>query len=274
MGIESLKRWHWIVIGALLGLTVGYSQTVVGFDPLRAEPRALAQQLFEEELHQRVNGRPKLKNVTLYPDGSLLLVKLQRLMLADDGRTFVYGQWQMTPPVPYRPATMPPRDNAPNYTVANFLADVAGKDPSISYRFAWWATKPMTILLWTVGGLVVVGGIWPFVVNLLIGAGFGRPRPAEDEYDLSRFQSEADLNPAAVPNDEDGLKLKALEEELSKNLEGGAFEQAPGAASPAPPMTLASEPLQPAAPVAEEDKDFAGEFYPVAHGAKKKPPAE
>ena len=272
MSIDDFKWWHWIAISVVLGLTVGYLQTVVGFNPLRAERRALDQRVFENELHKKVQGKPTLKDIRLYPDGPLLLLKFQRLAPSSDGLTFVYGEWQMTPPVPYRPRTDEPHDRGPTYTVMNYLADTARKDPSISYRYAWWATKPMTVLLWTAGSMVMIGGIWPVVVNLLIGAGFGRRATAEVDYDLSRFQSEKDLIPATVPNDDDVSKLRELEEEMLKNLQKNAEVPLVVAAVPVAPIkALDSNPLPAmATPTAEDDREFTGQFYPVTHGAKKK----
>jgi hypothetical protein len=178
----------------------------------------------------------------------------------------------MTPPVPYQPSTGPNRDRGPHYTVANYLAEARAKDGSVHYRFAWWATRPMTVFLWTAGGCILIGGIWPTVVNLLIGAGFGRAKPADDAYDLSRFQSEADLTPTAAPAvDELMLRLRELEEELLKNAK--TSESAPAVvATPATPKPLVGQPLQPLPPVDEEEKDFAGEFYPVARSTKKNAP--
>jgi hypothetical protein len=274
MNLEDFKRWHWMVIGTLLGLTVGYLQTAVGFDPLSAPTRALEQPIFEAELHQQVLGAPTIKDVTLYPNGSLIMVKFQRLMRSTDGRTYVYGQWQMTPPVPYQPSTGPNRDRGLHYTVADYLAELHANDTSIRYGFAWWATKPMTVFLWTAGGLILIGGIWPTVVNLLIGAGFGRAKPADDAYDLSRFQREADLLPAPAPVvDEQMLRLRELEEELAKNAQTATCEQAPNAAAPAP-KPLVAQPLEPLPPVAQEEKDYAGEFYPVARSTHKNTPDE
>ena len=71
-------------------------------------------------------------------------------------------------------------------------------------------------------------------------------------------------------DEEDALKLRALEEELSKNLQVTA--EAPVAVAvpvPSPAKALDAAPLPAAAPAAEEAKDFAGQFYPVARGVKK-----
>src|SRR5688500_16979942 len=56
MHVEDLKRWHWIVIGLLVGLVFGYVQSEFGADGYRAEGGTMSQSTFERNLMRMRNG--------------------------------------------------------------------------------------------------------------------------------------------------------------------------------------------------------------------------
>ena len=69
----------------------------------------------------------------------------------------------------------------------------------VTYQFAWWEVPKYQYAIWTAGCLVVIGGIWPTIINLLIGAGLG-PKKKEEDYDLNRFgrgKTKTETAPAA-----------------------------------------------------------------------------
>src|SRR4051794_15435132 len=82
MGIENLKRWHWIVVGLALGLVLAYVQIAIGIDSLIAggAHNSMGQQTFERALHEPpVREYPVVRDLRVYPDGDKYLVKLRYL---------------------------------------------------------------------------------------------------------------------------------------------------------------------------------------------------
>jgi prepilin-type N-terminal cleavage/methylation domain-containing protein/prepilin-type processing-associated H-X9-DG protein len=149
--------------------------------------------------------------------------------------------------------------------VADYLAEAARQHGHVTFRRAWWATPAAHFTLWTGGAVALIGGVWPGVLGLLVGAGYGRHRP-EDDYDLSRFKPEAVARPAA-PGAVDEARIRELEEELVEGLSSGA---APGPAAPKAAPTAPRPLPPPAAPEASfesapAEHDYHGEFYPVDH---------
>jgi len=157
----------------------------------------------------------------------------------------------------------------------------------VHYRVAWEENTTIVFAIWMGGAAFVIGGIWPSFVGLLIGAGFGRRREKEEEYDLSRFKgtkskAKAKTWKPASPavTDEDMQRLHALEAQLEKSLAGGLKRDAPAvpvgaAAAPAPVRQLSAGPLETAAvpKKSEPSKVFggtAGDFYPTEVYIKKK----
>ena len=156
---------------------------------------------------------------------------------------------------------------------------------TVKYRYAWWESKAAVITLYPLAGMVVIGGIWPTVLGLLIGAGFGHKKGKGDEFDLSRFKgkSKASMPKAAVAmTRQDELRLAALEAEMEKNLQGfGAnadVAATPAAVTPAPavkPLAAVVEESKPAAEKPHAHKAFGasgGDYYPteIHVGGEKK----
>jgi hypothetical protein len=171
-------------------------------------------------------------------------------------------------------------------TVRDWL-DAAAHDYNwIQYRAAWWKDAKYCNLVWIGGTFTVVGVIWPIMIALLTGAGLGGHRVKKSDYDLARFGS-GKSTPATMPGrkskelDEAGQRqLAAMNQALTDSLKdsistSGAPAKPAAAAAAAPhiPSPLAAEPLAPPPPSKqEEEKEFSGQFYPVAHPVAK--PAE
>jgi hypothetical protein len=183
--------------------------------------------------------------------------------------------------VPYRVAEAPSAASAKSPGVpaqGQEFADVLAylqalkQAQGVQYAYAtwWWATRPMFI--WTVGGFLFIGIVWPTIVNLLVYGTFFRP--AEAKGDPLRSAKPAPTVPAQKPtiSSADAQALRDLELELEANLETSASP--PSAASPPRPAVreLATVPLQPvAAPAPQKKKDFGadqGDFYPTERHAK------
>jgi len=127
------------------------------------------------------------------------------------------------------------------------------------YRFAWWATTPMTIALWGGGSVVVIGGIWPMFITLLTG-GFGGKQKASALYDLDRFKSEANQ-----PQTTGMGTFAAGDDELQE-----ASPQPTQASAPATVKKLDTETLAPLHGRTDGPHHYQGEFYPVERA--KTPP--
>jgi hypothetical protein len=174
-------------------------------------------------------------------------------------------------------------------TVLTYLERVQGKYPNLNYGYAWWAEPRWTMVLAGLAGLVVVGGVWPTIVSVLVGAGLGPPPKPQQEYDLSRFGKgkKPTLEPssraaaaARGPTEEDLDKLEAMEAQLSRNVGdmhvtagGGSTVSAADSGHAGAVKQLDQKPLEVMADdKPEEEKEYKGDFYPTVVGAPHKPP--
>ena len=202
------------------------------------------------------NGdKPYIGGIAIHPTGAVDLVSFSEL----DTDSMEYRPRWFAAPRPYR-ALGALTEPAKGYRVSDFLGE---NSPPVGYSNAWWETPTGAMSLWMGGGAVLVGGVWPFILNFLVGAGLGR-KPKEEEYDLGRFKSEPVSETKKELSEEERRRLEELEEELAARL-GGAGDQPRTEIiqAPAPAKELASEvgvqvPLGP-----EEQKDYEGEYYPV-----------
>ena len=169
----------------------------------------------------------------------------------------------------------------PTYTVVRYLDDAKAAYPGrVSFTHPWWRTTPVAVGGYALGGLLVIGGAWPTLLGVLIGAGFGRPpRAKEKGYDLSRVRSNSDgTAPVATGGAMGAAALQSHVDDLESKLLKGAGSGRGGAAADVPPepepavKELKTTPLD-APPVTADGKpqdvEFTGEFYPVAHKVKK-----
>jgi hypothetical protein len=178
-------------------------------------------------------------------------------------------------------------------TVLDWLQDAEKDYPWVHHSFAWWKVPEYCSMVWIGSTFAVIGVVWPMTLSLLTTAGLGRP-PVKDKYDISRFGSGVSKNKAPAPKPraemtEAELKqLSALNDALTASIKEGlptGASPAPAAHAPAgqqiPGRIFTSAPAQAPVPIIEqpkEDKEFAGEFYPVArpagHTEVEPPPAD
>ena len=187
-------------------------------------------------------------------------------------------------PVPYRPASylldLVDADAAtrfealPAATVVDFLK-LMKTARGVTYTHAWWDTYPA--LTWLGGSAVLIGLVWPTVINLIAFRSLWRP---PEEKGISLMGAGASGPAAAAgrePTADELAELERINAELESELAAGA--RAAGPAGPAPaepaPAALAGGPLDPLAPIAPgEERVFgaaAEDFYPTAaHAAPRK----
>lgn len=293
--IEDLKRWHWLVIGVAVGVGISLWRGSIDAETALAGRSTLDVGEFERLLtRQTRSGQPMLKNIQVYPVGDGVYWLSAEQLRTRGGRRWGGGggddDEQQYVPVKIR-ATTPfvPRANAsspnadPNGTIVDYLASLKASNPNVDYASRWWDVEPMRTALFAAAGAMLIGGVWPSLINLLIGAGYGkRSEKKEPEYDLSRFgqgmeESPAMRKPAATT--EDLAKLRALEAELEKNIAGGAAgTTAPTSDPPAsserrvesPVRKLTGGPVELAVPEQpKEEKHYAGEYYPTVTHVKR-----
>lgn len=125
---------------------------------------------------------------------------------------------------------------------------------------------------WALGGALLIGGIWPWALGVMLGAGLGPPG-----YDLSRFASEpVDRKSARELSPAERGRLATLEAEMEERLRNpdptATTQPQPQSRRDRPTTTpqLGDEPLHPQAPQAAPEKQFDGEFYPTETHVKHK----
>jgi prepilin-type N-terminal cleavage/methylation domain-containing protein/prepilin-type processing-associated H-X9-DG protein len=250
MGVEDLKLWHWIVLGAVLGALVGYASTFAGpdRDPILRTP-ITAQQFVD-----LVNQEGTLHEIVIHPprDG-------QNFVTAFVGEAGSRASIGFYAPIPFV------ADGVHAADVREFVQQAKAKHPSLESSYAFTEATWFIVLSRTIAGVILIGGVWPVLLNLMIGAGLGRKKLDDIDYDLDRFESEAKPSAPKVTA-ADLAQLNEVDHDLEENLSKPTTPETAAAASAQPVRQLNDAPLEPvAAPPPEEDKDYRGEFYPVAH---------
>jgi hypothetical protein len=300
MGLEDLRRWQWAGIGLIAGLTFGAVQIWTGPNLDSNVVRRLNSPVeFERGLVQQPNTAGKINDIVVHPvnsDGQVwmtfrqLRYTSQRMdpkdpksplkALNDSVRFNITERDDKGQFVPYKPVAVRPDHAIPDLTIRKYVAEMQKEHPDaqIKYRYAWEEVPRNTMMVSTIGGLILIGGIWPSIVGLITGAGIWGPRRKKEDYDLSRFGSgkEPAKQPAAEPSAADMSRLEEMEKELVANLDGFGAKTPTGAPAPAEETPavrkLTTAPLdnKAAAVDPDEPKEYKGDFYPVARTGGKK----
>ena len=195
MQLLSLQRWHWIAVGLLVGLACGgVREAQRDFsDELRGSGRAIASRReFEEALVTRYANVPRFKDLLVYPHRlpprtrggrDVHLVRGNyfdgTLRPQPDGR--MAARWEPAyyiAPVPYRTggAAGAGESNAQTSfpSVREYLSSLRAS-AKVEHRYAywWWTTRPLFV--WSAGAVLLIGLVWPTVINLLTFGNLGRP---------------------------------------------------------------------------------------------------
>lgn len=287
MDIADFKFWHWMLIGLLLGAGAGYWHTVWGPDIDRGVTKTIYQREFETGLltTYQLDHKPRVRDIVIHPTVEGKMWVTGWITMPDRRQSWRRNAGSTTQPiyvelekfrypadVPYKPQNF---TNAlqmgDSSTVLNYVEQLAAKykDVPVSYKFAWWETPKVVMAIWTAGGFIAIGLVWPVLVRLLVGAGFARTKK-EAVYDLDQFKGEKPKAGTAglAP---DGKQLDDLNAAMEAKLAGfveddeDAQTKAENEAAEAKIRALPSAPLEPVA-TGQEDKDsveYKGEFYPV-----------
>lgn len=113
---------------------------------------------------------------------------------------------------------------------------------TVKYRYAWWESGLAVMTMYPLGGLLLIGGVWPTVLGLMVGAGFGSKRKKE-EFDLGRYKAvSAPAGPKGpLVTDKDREQLAAMSAELEKNLQATAASATPRAVADTTPAVAKLE---------------------------------
>ena len=293
MALEDLKRWQWALLGLAAGLVLGFAYRYAFNDPNPGYPTLKQAQTLEPLMVARdfETNRPIVDDVTVYPllsaDDKVELVtfNMRQVYRFEDpehgGAAFTRSRWeprQIWAEVPFDKSG-PPGNTFGDRVRALQTAGALG-GANVSYG---WSQKPLPgLLLYAAAGVLLVGGVWPTLLNLLLGAGFGRER-SKEAYDLDRFGGGGEDPGNAITgrrgiNAAEADQLAAVTSGLESSTGGMSAENVPppGARNPdkdgfSPTRPLPQESVpEPREPEAKEQTEYDGAWYPVAKPKKHK----
>ena len=287
MQIEDFKRWHWILIALVIGGLMGFCWNLTPPDE-KADGRGTSALEFVGNLTRQKTsqGYTWVRQTLVYPPeervdpttgktGFANYVVCSMLTPLPDGK-YKYMVKHFTADVPFKVGNIQPKSD--QYSIRDYLKETKEAFPEVvDYRYAWWSAPRMQYILWMGAALLLIGGLWPTLVNLMIGAGLGgHKHEKKDEYDLDRFGKSKEPAKSATPvkagmSNADMQKLRDLQDHLADNvsgmeLTGGVATSVATSSAPGTVKALggSSEPLKPVAPTEpEEPKEYMGEYYPV-----------
>jgi hypothetical protein len=286
MTIASVRRWQWIVLGIVVGFLLRTVRDLNGAnlgqfgdainDPLRFE-RALATTIAE---------RPAFKDVRVYRQvirddagGESRAVHVVTGKYCNGEIDSRDGGYHWRPavfiaPIPYGHASYLPDilgteavaryEAIPSPTVLSFL-EALSADKGTHYTHAWWDSYPT--VTWFGGSVVLIGVVWPTVINLLVFGKLVRPR-TEKGTDLRKVRASVATSGPALGAQDDLEQLQRLEVEMQARLEAGLDVPTSASSKGAPPpiVKLESAPVEPAMAIDAGAKEFAAkpdDFYPT-----------
>jgi hypothetical protein len=225
MTLADLKRWHWLVIGLLLGPLLAYCQ-VVRRQVNGYEGDSLHRPTFARYMRECNRPTGGSQNIVVHPHplkGGWHIVTGQRYAADSDEVT----TWWFEAQSPYLETSQPQQHQYAD--VMEFLQRAGADNSPVPYRWAWWERSDLQVPLWLAGTVVFFGVLWPTVLNLLaFGSVF---RPAEEKVDLSGVRNTPAPEPT-TPVPTDLSQVDRIGEELAAELAGAA-----SACAPAPPST-------------------------------------
>ena len=290
MALEDLKRWQWALVGLAIGLALGLAYRYAYNDPDPGYPTLKRAESLEPLMVARdfEMDRPIVDDVTIYPllsdDDKVQLVtfNMRQVYRFEDpehgGAGFTRSRWearQIWAEIPFEKSGPPGNTFADRVRRLQAAGVLGGANVSFG-----WAHKPLPgLLLYAAAGVLLVGGIWPTLLNVLLGAGFGRDR-SKEAYDLARFGGEEaggeGIKGRRGLTGEEQDQLAAVTGGLEDSTGGMSAENVPppGARNPdkdgfSPTRPLPQESVpEPREPEAKEQTEYDGAWYPVAKPKK------
>ena len=301
MRIADVRQWHWVVIALLVGGVVGGVRQYAGAgleDEIDRHGKLIPDpHKFEVALLTKVRSQPLLKDVTVYPywiKGGAGGERLVHIVAGRywDGKPVSEGgqmvaKWVpacFLAQVPFEPRNVVPVGESGGASggkggaaakfdsVLDYLALLERKE-GVSYRYAWWWWAREPLFAWPAGSLVVVGMIWPALINLVT---FGTVLRPPEERGISLWNVRSRGVPRATPAPVRSASLDEIESELEAQLAGAGVPADPApAAEPGRRRPLVVAPLEPVPEVPREAQEFrakSDDYYPTAAAAKHPKP--
>jgi hypothetical protein len=259
MGIESIKRWQWIVMSLLIGLLVGYVWNSLDDIGATTGDQIKDQRTFERALVNEVKKadgtmRREFDEVAVTPyknsnDPSVAYVVTGKMWVnmpkMINGKK-VFGWWpqyylapakfdappvKTTGPVPgpsllQRTAELlrlRAPDEPKGKTVVDYLRALSASPAHVQFTYKWWNEPRVRIAAWTAGCFLGIGVIWPFFLNIMLFGSLWRPI---EEKGVSLRKAKSTSSTVAKPRnaitEKDMAELAALEAELEAKLAADA----------------------------------------------------
>jgi hypothetical protein len=284
MDIAYLPRYVWIIVGVLMGAFGGYQWSSVS-DTMDGIARA-SQIRFEQDLTMKdQSGNPLIKGIVVHPPqyspadhGNVNIVTYKRLAQDRAGKHWWIDKCFIAT-IPFVPmnGAIP---GTPNMTVETYLLEMAKQNTGIRFNNGWWMKPQNAMMIGAVAGLVLVGGLWPSLINLMIGAGFGpkREKKAASLWGVKNKKAKEKAKPVVSAEQMQQVADITAAYEQNIGTAGIAIDTpAPAAKIPDPEVrklqTAGVEEVKPAIPTpgSDDEIEVKGEYYPVLiHHQKKK----
>ena len=287
MGIERVRLWMWVLCGGLVGWLASEVYLSAKLPDLQTLSTAVADQSrFETYLMATDGKNPKMHDLMVHPYTLSEKGQRTRALIV----TGVYYRSATDVPQPmhfiatgnYKPIIPLTRlgrakgqELAKCYaalqqpTIVEYL-NLIGEARGFSVAYAWWEEPRRIRAVGIGGGVVIIGLLWPIIINLLVYHRLLRPRetPATSLIGVAGTSNGPPPKIDVAPIDE---LNKELEERLAEAAsEADSPAPAVAAAAPSAPKPLDLTPIA-AAPV-EQDRETefgakADDFYPTERHA-------
>lgn len=286
MQLAAVPRWQWIAVGIIVGTIIGlvtdaadsqlYGINVQGYGMLLPD-----QQQFENGLVQEYNGIRLFSNPVVYPHrttGAKGEKKLVYIVTGEywDGRQEIRGgkavaEWVprcVITQTPYKPriGITDGGNTATEFPSVREFLDALHRNYGVSYRYAWWALHP--VLMWILGCGLVIGGLWPTLVNLLAYGSLTRPKEV-------KAVSLWNIRPRPKKTEKPPISYAPVATDVDEDILPPTEPAEAEPANPAEVRALEGGPLELVPDGPKEQRAYGadqGDFYPTErHAARRKP---
>jgi hypothetical protein len=264
----DLKRWHWLLIGLLLGPLLAYCQVVRrqvnGF-----EGDSLHRPTFERYMRECNRPAGGSQNIVVHPHplkDRWHIVTGQRYAANSDEAT----AWWFEAQSPYLEGSQQRR----YANVMEFLQSAGADHSPVPYRWAWWERSDLQVPLWLAGAVLFFGIVWPNLLSFIV---LGTWRLPTDGICLWPLRPSGPTVAAPALQPADNAETIVVVEQMLAEAEGATPDATPlprSAAPVLPPTPVlapqGNSPVVDTSPAVE--KAYGGEeddFYPTEVGAHR-----
>lgn len=262
MEIYDVRRWHWMGVGSVVGLLIGYNWSIMPTDQDSVMRVPLMASQFVEAIEAtRVSNQEHLRDIVIYsPSGTQQLVIGQVLK----GSNWI--PFSIYVPFPFRGAI-----GSSPHELEEYLTRIGISDKSFLVSHMHLELRRSGPIAGAIIGLTLIGGLWPICLQVFASTGLGRKQSANRTDNLNNAPTNIVTSVPAAPELDNSRPR--IEETIEK------AEITDGKSSPttcSQPADLSVPTKEPSVPLFEEDKsskqerqDYRGEYYPVAHTTRR-----